>query len=159
MSEPTHNPAPRDYQDRDIRLKPVVGFLAFCAVFTLLTFVGVTWMFRSFAGKAARQDRPWSEFVGERQLPPAPLLQVTPSADLAEHRAKEDALLLNYAWIDRAQGKVRIPITRAMDRALETGVFSSDPANPGPAAKEAPAGEPAPSTPEATVSPPEPQTH
>ena len=42
-------------------------------------------------------------------------LQPHPSADIAAYRAEKQRLLESYAWIDRANGIVRIPIRRAMD--------------------------------------------
>jgi hypothetical protein len=55
---------------------------------------------------------------GER-LPPAPRLQEDPLADLAALRAREARQLEGYAWVDRAAGRVRIPIERAMELLAE----------------------------------------
>ena len=35
---------------------------------------------------------------------------------------REDLLLDNYSWVDRAQGKVRIPIERAMELIAQRGL-------------------------------------
>jgi hypothetical protein len=45
---------------------------------------------------------------------PSPPLQGAPARDLAAFRAQKQALLAQYAWIDRDKGIVRIPIERAM---------------------------------------------
>lgn len=58
---------------------------------------------------------------GGRQRPPVPRLQVNPDRDIEEHRRREDAILSSYAWIDREQGVVRIPIERAMAAMAENG--------------------------------------
>ncbi len=42
--------------------------------------------------------------------------------DLANLHAREDLLLNNYSWIDQAQGKVRIPIARAMELVARDGL-------------------------------------
>lgn len=47
-------------------------------------------------------------------LPPAPRLQAHPELDLAAERAREEAALKGYLWIDRERGIARIPIERAM---------------------------------------------
>ncbi len=60
----------------------------------------------------------------------APPLQskVTPSPEvssgemLRQLRATEDAALNTYGWVDRANGKVHIPIERAMDLLLQRGL-------------------------------------
>lgn len=47
------------------------------------------------------------------------------SADKNLHelpRAREDLLLDNYSWVDESQGKVRIPIERAMELIAQRGL-------------------------------------
>jgi hypothetical protein len=48
-------------------------------------------------------------------MPPEPRLQSHPVADLAAERAREQAMLDGYAWVDRDAGIARIPVDRAMD--------------------------------------------
>lgn len=48
-------------------------------------------------------------------IPPQPRLQSDPAANLAAERAREQALLDGYAWVDRQAGIARIPVDRAMD--------------------------------------------
>jgi hypothetical protein len=52
-------------------------------------------------------------------LPPAPRLQPDPAADLAVERARQQARLQGYAWVDRDAGIARIPIGRAMALLVE----------------------------------------
>ena len=42
--------------------------------------------------------------------------------DVADLHAREDLLLDNYSWVDAAQGKVRIPIERAMELIAQRGI-------------------------------------
>lgn len=51
--------------------------------------------------------------------PPVPNLQATPLVDIAQLHQREDKLLYNYAWIDPARTRARVPIARAM--ALTVG--------------------------------------
>jgi len=53
-------------------------------------------------------DRVKEQQVYQKQMEPV-------SADLVSLRAKEDAHLHSYAYLDRNKGVVRIPIGRAMD--------------------------------------------
>ncbi len=55
-------------------------------------------------------------------LPPQPRLQVEPQTDLAQFRAQEDQILNGYGWIDQKAGKVRIPISRAMQLLAQRGL-------------------------------------
>jgi hypothetical protein len=48
-------------------------------------------------------------------VPPPPRLQADPATDLAAERAREQAQLDGYAWVDRDAGIARIPVDRAMD--------------------------------------------
>lgn len=52
----------------------------------------------------------------------SPHLQLSPHADLVVLRAREDAELTNYGWINRPAGVVRLPIDRAMDLLLQRGL-------------------------------------
>lgn len=56
------------------------------------------------------------------QAKTVPQLQVMPTMDLADFRAKEKAELNTYGWINQTAGVVRIPIARAMDLLLERGL-------------------------------------
>ena len=54
--------------------------------------------------------------------PAYPRLQVSPPFDLQAFRAKEDARLNSYGWINSSSGVVHIPITVAMDLLLKKGL-------------------------------------
>lgn len=54
--------------------------------------------------------------------PPAPQLESSPVLDLQRERAAEDQILNSYAWIDKQQGIVRIPIDKAIDLQLQKGL-------------------------------------
>jgi hypothetical protein len=53
---------------------------------------------------------------------PEPRLQIAPREDLRELRSREEAELHSYAWVDKTNGVVRIPIDRAMNLLLERGL-------------------------------------
>lgn len=75
-----------------------------------------------FFSKTQSLGPPASPFAQQRPLPPAPRLQVEPQLDLGQLRAREDANLNSYSWVDRNAGVVRMPIERAMDLVLEKGL-------------------------------------
>jgi hypothetical protein len=54
--------------------------------------------------------------------PPAPRLQIDPSEDLGQFRAKEQKQLDTYYWIDKQKGVVHIPIEQAMKKLAEQGI-------------------------------------
>jgi hypothetical protein len=62
---------------------------------------------------------------------PTPRLQVDDgNQDVAMLHQREDLLLDHYSWVDRGQGKIRIPIERAMELIVQRGLPVA-PATPG----------------------------
>ena len=54
---------------------------------------------------------------------PTPRLQTDDgNQDIADLHAREDLLLEHYSWVDHGQGKVRIPIERAMQLLAANGL-------------------------------------
>jgi len=53
---------------------------------------------------------------------PAPVLQISPRADMARFRAAEEAEMTSYGWVDRDKGIVRIPIDQAMAKVAHEGI-------------------------------------
>jgi hypothetical protein len=54
---------------------------------------------------------------------PTPRLEVDDgNQDLASLHEREELYLNNYSWVDRSQGKVRIPIERAMELIAQRGL-------------------------------------
>jgi len=147
--EPIIEPEPVDashgYEISDVKISGIVVFLT-----ALVVFVAVAGALSYGIGKAinahmAREDGPtnkWSKSVDVRplgNLPSSPELQnklagmtqqfPTPrlqtddgNQDVADLHAREDLLLQNYSWVDQSQGKVRIPIERAMQLIAKTGL-------------------------------------
>jgi hypothetical protein len=113
----------RDGSVRSIAL--TVG--AFIVVGLVLHFAlaGLQWAFKK---ETAREDRKIGGFVAEPAIAaervhfPEPNLQVQPRADLQSFRAREEAELNSYGWINKTAGVVRIPVSRAMDLLAERGL-------------------------------------
>jgi cytoskeletal protein RodZ len=59
---------------------------------------------------------------GQTQSFPAPPPEADDAQDVANLHAREDLLLDNYSWADQSQGKVRIPIERAMELLAQRGL-------------------------------------
>jgi hypothetical protein len=59
--------------------------------------------------------------AGPSFLPPEPRLQVNGHVELQNYLQRDMNLLKTYGWTDKAGGKVRIPIDRAMDIVAERG--------------------------------------
>ncbi len=58
-------------------------------------------------------------------LPPAPQLQIAPQRDRVAYEQAERRRLATYGWSDRARGRVRVPVDRAM-REVAAGGWRSE---------------------------------
>ena len=115
------NPNP-DYQDRDIKLKPLMVGLVMVAVVVAGTFAGMAALLSHYRKQANETYQPVSPLATDRELPPGPLLQVAPRVELEAHRAIERLFLDRYQWIDQEADLARIPIDRAMAILAEQGL-------------------------------------
>jgi hypothetical protein len=133
------------YERSDAKAKGVVLFLIALSILAVLT-GGICYLAgKAFFARMAKQDQPqnkWTTSVDVRQLGnmannpdlrnkmapvtqqfPTPRLQTDDgSQDTADLHNREDLLLENYSWADQAQGKVRIPIERAMELIAQSGL-------------------------------------
>ncbi len=116
------------YEPSDADPKPIVWFGVALAAMLVVTIAAMAWMFDYFTAREKQLDTSGSPLADTREIPKAPQLQVTPASDLTRLRAREQARLDSYGWVDRQQGLVHIPIERAMEMLAEPSplVRSSD---------------------------------
>jgi len=135
------------YEQSDVKVTGIVVFLT-----SLFIFVGVCGVVTYGLGKLInahlnKEDGPNTKWTASEDtqirklgnLPNNPELQnkiaemtqkfPTPrvqtddgNQDVADLHAREDLLLENYTWVDKSQGKVRIPIERAMQIIAQQGL-------------------------------------
>lgn len=65
------------------------------------------------------------------RIPPRPRLEPHPQRDLAQFRARKEALLSSYQWLDPGHDHARIPIRRAMQIYARQHAAVAAPATPG----------------------------
>ncbi|MGA8923651.1 MAG: hypothetical protein WB682_10950 [Candidatus Dormiibacterota bacterium] len=124
------------YETRDVKTRAIVYFGIGLFLVLVFSFVSMRWLFGYFSatqplGPAA------TPFNNSRTLPPEPRLQVHPVVDLDRMRQSQNELLDSYGWVDRANGKVHIPIERAMDLIYERHLPARLAAPPAPAGGDA----------------------
>jgi hypothetical protein len=102
-----------DYERSDARPALVASLAGGLALFIIATPMGIRLIYTQTANQAAVVPAP---------KPAGPPLQVDPAADLAAFRRVEAAQLTQYAWVDRASGRVRIPIARALALTAQRGL-------------------------------------
>jgi hypothetical protein len=102
----------------------VIALIAVIAVALGLLFG----LFRYFESVTGGVKPVADEHVNRGKRPPQPRLEETPVEDLRKIREAEDQALSSYAWIDRKNGVVRIPVARAIDLLAERGLPARQPA-------------------------------
>ncbi len=122
-TDPVKNPSGADFADRDIPVSKILVFGFYIALFTAVSFVGLRFLYLALDRKAERADEAVAAFAREtRVLPPEPRLQVDEPATWAREKARQQAMISGYEWVDANAGVVRIPVERAMEILAERGL-------------------------------------
>ena len=123
---------PASHETSDVSIRGIVRFGAGLAVATVLIQVGMWGFFRVLQRRERRVDVPIPAMVAAslRRTPPEPRLEANPLEPRRRMRAREDAVLTTYGWVDRQTGVARIPIGRAMELLVENGLPPSKPVAP-----------------------------
>jgi hypothetical protein len=133
------------FERSDVKVKGIVVFLIAMGIFVIVTAALSYGIGKALFATMAKEDGPkskWATTVDVRPLGnmpnnpdlenkmaettqnfPTPQLQTDDgSQEVADLHDKEDLLLEHYSWVDQAQGKVRIPIERAMELIAQSGL-------------------------------------
>jgi hypothetical protein len=135
----------KGYEMSDVRISGVVVFIVALGIFAVVTAVLAYGIGKVLNARMNKEDGPpsrWAHPVDVRPLGnmasnpemqnkmaemtqsfPAPRVQTDDgNQDVADLHQREDLLLNNYSWVDSSQGKVRIPIERAMELLAARGL-------------------------------------
>jgi len=124
----TANTAPPEHEQSDVSVKGIGVFLAILAGFAVILHFGLAGIDLILKKLTRNQDQQQSGLVADPALArarpnfPEPRLQVAPREDLETFRAREEAELNSYGWVDKTARIVRLPIERAMDLLVERGL-------------------------------------
>jgi hypothetical protein len=145
------------YEASDVSAAGVAVFLASLMAFIVVFFVFCFGMGKVINNQLVKRDGPpdkWNSLeygsgavpknmasnpaLEQQQLQrmterfPTPRLETDDgNQDLADLHVRESLLLDHYSWVDRSQGKVRIPIQRAMELILQHGLPVAAGSEPG----------------------------
>jgi hypothetical protein len=117
------------YETRDANTFGVLGFLGALASVIAGVLLLAWGLFRQLGASETNRTTA-SPFADVREVPPGPVLQVTPREDLQQTLARQRLKLETYGWENRQAGTVRIPIERAMELLLQNGMKTANPAIP-----------------------------
>jgi hypothetical protein len=120
--EPAHPVEPHEF-DHELNIRWILwttlGLIAMTLVAVLVTWGGLRGL-NAFERHNAATAPPMA--ANRPDTAPGPLLQASPPGDMDVMR-KDDARLMDHAaWVDRAQGTVRLPIDVAIDVIVERGL-------------------------------------
>jgi len=126
MSEPRNPDNPEIvHEESDVNVRAILGYGVTLIVAGVIVFV-LLWVLQGVylrqTDRAQMQVYPLADAGQQEQLPPAPRLQQNPQQDMRELRARQQALLRGYGWINRDAGVARIPIEEAMRIVVERGL-------------------------------------
>ena len=135
--DPTKAAAEARHETTDVSIGGIVKFGIGLAAATIVIHLAVWGFFRFLEKPERREDQveAVSPMVSAnlRRTPPEPRLEADPLAPRLRMRAREDAVLTTYGWVDRNAGVARIPIERAMDLLVEKGLPPAKPMLPSAA--------------------------
>ena len=113
-----------NHEHSDVNIRAILSFGAALLVVAGVVHLLIYVLFGYFSGREGVKTPPEYPLAAQQRnrLPPEPRLQTDPRQDLADLRAKDEALLGSYGWVDQNAGIVRIPIDTAMRLTLERGL-------------------------------------
>lgn len=112
------------HEASDVSIRAIVRFGLGLGIATVVTGVAMWGLFRFFAARQDKREEPVPPMVAAnlRRTPSGPRLEPDPLAPRLAARAREDAVLESYGWVDPSAGVARIPIDRAMELLVERGL-------------------------------------
>lgn len=113
------------HEENAIQLTPVVIFAVVMILVSSATFLTVKIIQHTFDLNRVRSEAPMSP-LAQAPMPSTPMLQVSSGQDLIALRAKEQAALTSYHWIDEKNGVVAIPIAEAITLLAQRGLPARD---------------------------------
>jgi hypothetical protein len=145
MSELAHDHSFHDphvgHEESDISVGAAATFGVLLALLCIFAIICVSVLMHIYGNQEAAEYSQAMTYplAHEQPMPQGPGVQANPPADLSALRLEEDAILDNYAWVDREHGIVRIPIARAMELLVQKGLpaRSNPPPQEGPMYPEA----------------------
>lgn len=101
----------------DVRLGTMVRFGIGLTVLTIVSCLAAWLLFKAlgnYESRVSARPTPIQAANSDRQ-PPNPRLQVEPLKDWLVFKAEQDSVVASYGWVDKVQGKVRLPVDVALD--------------------------------------------
>jgi hypothetical protein len=118
-----HSPNGSGHEHSEVSVRMLVVSLFTLLVGTFLVCLLVIAIFKYFH-TVNRVEQTAKE--AQQQIPPEPRVEERPYEQLVTVRAREERILNSYAWVDKKEGTVRIPVSQAIDELAKKGLPSHD---------------------------------
>ena len=118
---------PDNYETTDAHIRPLVYTGIVILVLMFGSFIGIIPLFKILDYYQPLLDDDVAPLVDQRIGNNAPRLQIDPPRQKFELADRENEILNNYAWVDEASSKVRIPVARAMELLVDGRLVFPDP--------------------------------
>ncbi|MCZ2149045.1 MAG: hypothetical protein LC126_14880 [Bryobacterales bacterium] len=99
---------------------PLVAWSTMAILLTLAVCIIISGLM--FRYEESAMPKPKGIFSNQRHLPPAPRLQVFPAKDLAAFQAQQLNRAESYGWVDKQGGTAHVPVEKAMEMLLKSGL-------------------------------------
>ena len=119
--EPRNDDVHFEHTDIDVRHTFIAGVSVLIGIWVISFLLYFLFIYLAHE-RAASSPPPLPIEAHGNPLPPEPRLQSSPRTDLEALRARNNWELSHYYWVDKANGKVAIPIDRAMDILATRGI-------------------------------------
>ncbi|MEM1201594.1 MAG: hypothetical protein AAGN66_00045 [Acidobacteriota bacterium] len=105
--------------DDEIEIKPILWTTVALAGSVVIAFVVCWGLLVAFDAFHEQPELSPMAEANERRLPPRPWVQPSPEAEMDDFLEEQEAHLESYGWIDQLDGRVHMPVDRAMNLVLE----------------------------------------
>ena len=116
----------RHYEADDVRSAPLILFMGGLLVAIALALVFLWWLIGRWIGEPVDVAVQLPPVVTTPRAVPGPGLDALPESELERLLTREGERLNSYGWIDRETGVVHIPIDRAIELIVETGLPAAE---------------------------------
>jgi hypothetical protein len=124
------------HEIRDVNPRVILWLGAGVLIGTAVVQVVLWFTLQAFERSAEQGDSTPSPLAADSPQPPLPHLQEQPREDYQQYCREKEQRLQSYGWVDRQQGVVRIPVSRAMDLIAQRGLPKKKSKPIAPAEKE-----------------------
>lgn len=102
------------HEEQKFNWKAVIWGIVGTVLFAILTHLFLTTLYIGFVKYESINDPAPTWKSSQKMTFTGPKLQMAENTDLKKFRAEEEEALNRYAWEDKPQGLVRVPIEKAM---------------------------------------------